>query len=597
MGIFSNLIKNVVGVQNEVIENKDNEDDDIIAGRQRKVSRTGGRTSEDDPNEDYESGPMYQGEIAPEDFSRRFENGELDEGDIYKIRGEFFNIVNNSICFDDVTHGFNLVWSAPKLKDGQRVAFYCEVTDANTPLFLRAEGKPCNKCGAMMDAGAEFCPSCGEKTAKDFCANCGAALEGGEKSCAKCGAQLYKEIDLAEFITHCFSDDFANDSAKGTMQRFQSIVRYHSIDDEFIYFSHPEKINTVLGLNIVRTPPNIVSGQKMRIFCTFTGELSHFYTDTGPNRLENTLDDVQVLPAEGPLPQPPAGYDEIDFDEFVRNCNLRSYKKVCRFWSRVMYRNNNSNKAYFVNPTGNGNSFDFDMKSPLPEMEEGQAIIIMYTVLSSVSAILDSAILYDMWLMPPPASVSETYEEIDLGTFVARKKSLLGGKKFKSLVRISLLENSRIRFVSPEKFDSEQKFEMTEEFDRDKLSSALKFQKVVICYTTGGSTSAFDLPLLDSAELLPLPKPPAEYEEIDLTDFYLGMKQNKFEAGKKFGSHARYKNSGVDSAEFWFIDNNSALVFSLTKRLPKMDPPMPVVLLYQATMDASRRVILDDVLI
>jgi RNA polymerase subunit RPABC4/transcription elongation factor Spt4 len=247
MGIFTKLVKGIAGAQKEALSaqkellsgllggredqpkeqadqeiqeaaSDEDEDNDVIVGRQRRVNRRGGRTSEDDPNEDYESSPRYQGELDLEDFCWQLVDHKLAEGDIYKVRGKFFDLAATEIVFDDngILREFFLVWRAPKLEAGQQVTFYCEVTDDSYPLFLRVEGRPCHKCGAMMDPGTEFCPSCGAKAAKVFYANCGAAFEEGEKICAKCGTNTspyqenntladerlpaeYEEIDLSGF--------------------------------------------------------------------------------------------------------------------------------------------------------------------------------------------------------------------------------------------------------------------------------------------------------------------------------------------------------------------------------------------------------------
>lgn len=51
--------------------------------------------------------------------------------------------------------------------------------------------KKCAKCGALIPAGAKFCPECGEaQPVNKFCPNCGAKVDAGAKFCPECGNKL-----------------------------------------------------------------------------------------------------------------------------------------------------------------------------------------------------------------------------------------------------------------------------------------------------------------------------------------------------------------------------------------------------------------------
>ena len=51
--------------------------------------------------------------------------------------------------------------------------------------------KKCTKCGAVIPAGAKFCPECGEaQPVNKFCPNCGAKVDAGAKFCPECGNKL-----------------------------------------------------------------------------------------------------------------------------------------------------------------------------------------------------------------------------------------------------------------------------------------------------------------------------------------------------------------------------------------------------------------------
>ena len=50
-------------------------------------------------------------------------------------------------------------------------------------------GNPCPKCGAMVSAGAKFCPSCGAPMG-NACPKCGAMVPAGAKFCPNCGNNM-----------------------------------------------------------------------------------------------------------------------------------------------------------------------------------------------------------------------------------------------------------------------------------------------------------------------------------------------------------------------------------------------------------------------
>ena len=47
---------------------------------------------------------------------------------------------------------------------------------------------PCPQCGAKVDAGARFCPSCGTELAA--CPSCGKPVKAGDFFCKSCGSKL-----------------------------------------------------------------------------------------------------------------------------------------------------------------------------------------------------------------------------------------------------------------------------------------------------------------------------------------------------------------------------------------------------------------------
>ena len=47
---------------------------------------------------------------------------------------------------------------------------------------------PCRECGATLEPGARFCPSCGTSVAASACASCGVPMAAGARFCASCGS-------------------------------------------------------------------------------------------------------------------------------------------------------------------------------------------------------------------------------------------------------------------------------------------------------------------------------------------------------------------------------------------------------------------------
>ena len=76
-----------------------------------------------------------------------------------------------------------------------------------------ASQRRCQNCGAILDAGSDFCGSCGTKYAAQVltrCAKCGTELEEADAFCPLCGAKQEKKKE--RLCMHCgntFSDDFA----------------------------------------------------------------------------------------------------------------------------------------------------------------------------------------------------------------------------------------------------------------------------------------------------------------------------------------------------------------------------------------------------
>lgn len=53
------------------------------------------------------------------------------------------------------------------------------------------EGQFCTFCGAPLEEGSVFCPTCGERVdEKNVCPSCGAVITAGSAFCNKCGAKL-----------------------------------------------------------------------------------------------------------------------------------------------------------------------------------------------------------------------------------------------------------------------------------------------------------------------------------------------------------------------------------------------------------------------
>ncbi|GHV03063.1 hypothetical protein FACS189485_05240 [Spirochaetia bacterium] len=611
MGIFSKLVKDVVGVDLDAVQAElkgqlsgllngkkdqeedpavDDEDDEEAMFRKNRSKALSAERSDDDMDENYEDNPNYQGEIELSEFIRRSSNQDLDEGDIYKIRGKLYSLRASELGFIDDNgqrKQFDLVRRAPVLEYEKKYTFYCEVSDsAWKAIFLRTVGIPCAKCGVRMDEGVEFCPNCGTKAVRiDFCGQCGGPLEPGVKNCPKCGTQVYKEIDSAKF------NKLSKNFEEGTRQKFTSTVRYFSKTKDRVFFVHPEKLNSCLDLNIDGTIPDMVSGQKAFVY----------YTSTGPYAESDFLDEVQPLPAEGPLPQPPDGYEEIDIAIYIlknRSEFKRLYETDRKFWSRVIFDSVPSSGEWVTFKGLDGETeLNLDITVPFPALRKGQELIVLYGPgKDGIEDILDSAILYDQWLLPEPEPVVEKVrQEITLDEFSVLQKSFdknddnaYKEKKFKSTVRYHHSSQNCIYFQSPENPDVEIGFDFTK-----AIPTITSGQLAIVSYTCVGRKD----PVIDECELLPLPQPPAGYEEIDFFDFILGYGNGKFEPGRKFWSRVLAGSLMGIQMSFSQLDGKNACRFNLTKRPPKLGNGQGCTILYTIAADKDKCPDLDDVLL
>ena len=602
MGIFDKLL----GKGQPSASQPQNTESDYIPGKgpgsklDRAGAFTGGRTSEDDPNEDFEQNPSYMGEIDLEDFSLRYGNRELNEGDIYKIRAVRINMGSSGSDIDFVSysgskHHFKLIWPAPELPYEQKIAFYCEVVYGGAATFLGTEGAACQSCKGKITEGQEFCPHCGHKQVKDFCPNCGTPLSSSDKACPSCSASLYTEIAFADL------EKMSSEEREET-RKFMTIARYGGKKADTIIFVEPEKCESSMAFDCSNiNVPEMIPGQKA-VFC---------YTTT--NDGTSNLDDIKALPPSGPLPLPPANYEEIRLDDADQNLISGQYKGTIRkFWSKAkvfkglrppssdevwlydLQAIKASDKRVFFEPKGN----------PAPDKKvfvalDTSTITVMYTAAdSSCKLILDSILWYDTWLMPPPKAEAppppparpEDYEEIDIADFISQKSSLPEGKKLKSAVLFyEPIKGENILLKIPG--DAFLNFS-TRNFDASQMPKNLeKGQKAIAFYTTNGR----DSPILDILQAAPpsAMQVPEGYEEIDFGDFVFDFKKGKIEPGRKFMSRAQKTGS---STTFSPVGENNLCDFDPVKRMPKLEFNQIVTILYTTTADKYKPN-LDDVLV
>ena len=340
----------------------------------KKISNFKNFNAEEIQSYDFENDPAYQGEIDLTDFQRRLSNKELKKGDIYKIRANFDRLHGGYVIIfytkDSGYIEFEIVNRAPKLEKDRLTAFFCGVTESSLfGLFLRAEGTICYKCGAMIDAGVDFCPSCGSKKPSDFCGNCGEVIETGIKICQKCGTPVYKEINFSNLSIQL------KNISKGAKLKFQTNVLYHSNKGKFLNFVMSNNLRFTLGLIPLCKIPAIPIGQKLIIY----------YTCTGSTQNDQYLDDVQIINSTTPPPIPPSEYKEINLFDFTIGFRKGEYSEGSKYWSSVLFStlltDQNIGGTFVRFSSGDGiTTLNLNLSKRPPELLPNQPVVILYTV-------------------------------------------------------------------------------------------------------------------------------------------------------------------------------------------------------------------------
>jgi hypothetical protein len=222
-------------------------------------------------------------------------------------------------------------------------------------------------------------------------------------------------------------------------------------------------------------------------------------------------------------------------------------------------------------------------------MAENQGLVILYTAKESpYNPTLDSAILWDTWLLPPPSPVAEIpVQEIELDEFNALWPRLNQDevRKFKMILAYDRFFGTSHHFNHPKNYGIKISL-LPKSFANNAPPAMQTRQKVILCLTCEGPS--WVKIVVDSCEplALELPAIPSGYEEIDLADFEFEFKKG-LEPGRKFGSQARFYMTSGTQARFYSDDGGSNVFsgFNLTKRPPKLEENQPVTILYTVTTD------------
>jgi hypothetical protein len=403
--------------------------------------------------------------------------------------------------------------------------------------------------------------------------------------CEKCGVELYTEIDYAEFKVN---KDIQ------VMERHRALTRYLGCYKSYSYyvytnpvcarFSPPDKLTAVKGLQLLRELPPMEIGQKATVY----------YTTDDEDRKASVIA-VQPIQPAGPLPFPPPGYTEIDLAAFIAGCKTKAYKPGSRFWSRVKYHD----EKKCISPEEDY-SISFNSVQTLPPLAKGTEIVIMYTVTSLGPAAspdynkLDSAILYDLWLLPPPAE--QPTEEVTLEEFVTAVKSMTGvdgmERKFKLTARCDNDNQNNPSFLQPGKAGYGERLSPLDITNSFPLKAG---QVYIMCLTVFG-TGGIPEVIIDTCEIKPDDPVPAGYTDIDLADLHFDMTAGNITPGSKLHSWARYFfTSGLEIC-FRSRENGSPdQLFTLTKRPPKLQSGTLVRILY--TAGENKQLTIDEIIV
>jgi hypothetical protein len=191
------------------------------------------------------------------------------------------------------------------------------------------------------------------------------------------------------------------------------------------------------------------------------------------------------------------------------------------------------------------------------------------------------------------------YKEIRLLEFWEEKKKLgsSGKGSFKSFALYNKTEGGKMYFRDPERPDdgfAEARLVTDKTFPELK-----KWQPVIISYTSTGLVNQ----TLDNLEIPPppqFPAPPEGYEEIDLFDFKLGHNKQKFEKGRKFCSHARFRTITSDGVGYMFGfmgEDDGFVIMNPATRFPKFTKYQELFIVYTVEAPGYGGISLDDILL
>ena len=363
--------------------------------------------------------------------------------------------------------------------------------------------------------------------------------------------------------------------------RFESSVRYHSKGTKRIYFTHPKQFSLIIGINYTIDIPVLEPGQEAVICCVSRGSTSQGIA----------LMEARAIPAAGPLPQPPAEYAEIQFAGF----DFRDNKPGRKFWTRVVLEKQTDGKIVCKQNELYPVPVSFILPRPLPALvaEDLELIVMFTTAPVGEDPVLDAAILYDQWLLSPPAETP--YEKIDFEDFLRIKEDgTITMKKYQFTARYERIDSERLKVVHPDLEKST--ISALVAYNKPLPVDIQKYQKIVVRFTKFEGTTLSAV-AGDDIEALPLPQPPAGYEEIDRFDLVLGFQNQRFEPGHKLCS--RWNFTVISGTQVIFdTGGGQALAFDLTKRPPKMLMGQSVLVLYTFASYTSRpNCTLDDIVV